>query len=566
MFQRLQHRGVHYFVLILSAALLTLPQIGRTSLWDDDEALNAEAAREMFETGEWITPTFNYRLRDAKPVLLYWCQSACYRVFGISEFAARLPSAVAYIALGLLVYELGRRMFSATIGLLAAVLLQSSAVVVWLGGFASHDALLLTCTALTFLCFWCGYAPRHANESPRNQWFIPVGCACGLGMLAKGPVAIVLPVSVIVLFLIWERQLSLLWTRRALYGLAACWLVAAPWYILVTVATRGAFARGFFITNNYERLHTPMEMHGGSVFFHPLVFLLGFAPWSLFLLPAAWHAIRQPRATTIQPPDATRPARRLLVCWVSVYMLFFCVVATKLPHYTAPLYPAVALLLAHFLGKWWHRETSVPRFVLGGACSLLALAGIALATGSLWFGHSPLGTEAANTLADWSWIGIVALALGIMSVLGVYTDRRRLVVAGMVVVHWLDLLVIGQGVVPALDRHKAVPLLVERAGTQILDQEIRLGSYQYSQPSIVFYSQREVRQIHSEAQAAEFLAAPLPAYLFIADENWRRVQPRLGAGSATVVARRFDLFRRREIVVVSNRPDATAWVAQRSRD
>ena len=93
MFQRCNNRLVHYVLICLAWAALCLPNLGRPSLWDVDEGRNAEATAEMVESGNWIIPTFNYELRVDKPVLLYWLQAAAYHLFGVNEFAARLPSA-----------------------------------------------------------------------------------------------------------------------------------------------------------------------------------------------------------------------------------------------------------------------------------------------------------------------------------------------------------------------------------------------------------------------------------------------------------------------------------------
>src|SRR5213593_3050047 len=100
-----------YAILLTVSALLTLPNLGATSLWDVDEGVNAEAAREMHENDTWLIPTFNYQLRTAKPVLLYWLQRPSYALFGVNEWAARLPSALAAVLTVLLTYELARRMF-----------------------------------------------------------------------------------------------------------------------------------------------------------------------------------------------------------------------------------------------------------------------------------------------------------------------------------------------------------------------------------------------------------------------------------------------------------------------
>src|SRR5438876_5366275 len=95
MYHLLNHRFTHYGLLLATAAILSLPRLGDISLWDMDEGLNAEAAREMYESGNWVVPKFNFQLRDSKPALLYWLQAGCYRLFGVNEFAARFPSVLA---------------------------------------------------------------------------------------------------------------------------------------------------------------------------------------------------------------------------------------------------------------------------------------------------------------------------------------------------------------------------------------------------------------------------------------------------------------------------------------
>src|SRR5436309_9666920 len=121
MFRLPSGRTGHYLLLLLTWAALFLPNLGGPSLWDIDEGNNAEAAREMLASGNWIVPTFNYQLRVDKPALLYWCQIGAYRAFGVSEFAARLPSALAAMIAVLLIYELGRSMFGPASGLLAGI-------------------------------------------------------------------------------------------------------------------------------------------------------------------------------------------------------------------------------------------------------------------------------------------------------------------------------------------------------------------------------------------------------------------------------------------------------------
>src|SRR5262249_45796699 len=153
----------------------------------------------------------------------------------INEFAARFPSAVAALAAILMTYELGRRMFDCATGLLAGIVLASTALFCAAAHFANPDALLNAFTLLTLLLFW------RSLVGQRRAWSVAGGMSAGLAVLAKGPIGLVLPCAVMVLFLFWSRGLRLLWDRRLLAAGLAFALVALPWYVWVGVETKFAF-------------------------------------------------------------------------------------------------------------------------------------------------------------------------------------------------------------------------------------------------------------------------------------------------------------------------------------
>ena len=263
MLHRLDNRFGHYALLGFVWAVLCLPNLGGPSLWDIDEGNNAECAQEMYESGNWIVPTFNYKLRLDKPALLYWLQASAYHVFGTNEFSARLPSALASLLALLIAYELGRCLFNRSAALLAGLVLASSVAFCAAAHFANPDALLNLCTLLTFWCLW-----NHYTRG--GWWLLGAGAACGLGMLAKGPVALVLPMTTALLFFLRRRELRRLWDP-------ACWerpwcfcLVAAPWYVWVGVETKGEWLAGFFWKHNVERAIGAMENHSGPFFYYGL--------------------------------------------------------------------------------------------------------------------------------------------------------------------------------------------------------------------------------------------------------------------------------------------------------
>ena len=307
----MRNRLRDYALLLLGVGLVSLPGLGSYSLWDVDEGVNAQAAREMTEADTWIVPTFNYTLRTAKPVLLYWLQRCSYALLGVSEFSARLPSVLCAFGAVVLVYELGRRMWDRLSGLWAGGILATAVQFVILARAATPDAPLLLFTVLTFLAFWWG------QQQNRRWWWYPTAVACGLAVLTKGPIGVVLPALVILLYWSWQREWRRLWDLRLLSAAGLFLLVAGPWYALVASETRGEWVKAFLARENLERFARPMEGHRGPFFYYLLVLPIFFVPWSLWLIPTLEHswrqavcrgrrflAIREPEPSPTTPPSA----------------------------------------------------------------------------------------------------------------------------------------------------------------------------------------------------------------------------------------------------------------------
>jgi 4-amino-4-deoxy-L-arabinose transferase-like glycosyltransferase len=525
-----------------------LVNLGGPSLWDIDEGNNAEAAREMMERGEWVVPTFNFELRTDKPVLLYWLQIGAYRLLGVNPLAARLPSALAALLTMLLVYELGRLMFGAAAGLLAGVVLASVVLFSAAAHFANPDALLNAFTTLIFFLFWRSYA--HSGRG----WFVPAGVSAGLAMLTKGPVGLLLPGGVVLLFLAWERRLSLLWDRRLALGFLAFFLVAAPWYAMVGADTKGEFLRGFFLNHNLGRYGAAMENHGGPIFYYVLVLLVGLAPWSVFLGPAVWHGLRALRAGPEAEMARPQAAFRFLWCWIGVYFVFFSFSGTKLPNYILPLYPPLALLTARFLDGWRRGVLSTPPWVMKFSLVCLALTGATFSLGLLVAGGVvPLSVLRGRTLPGLETQAMVGLVLvGGAAVAWCYLQRRERFIgifATTAVVFVATLAAWGGA---ALNPHKAPEAVARMVAAHRTEREIRIGSYQYFQPSLVFYARRQVSAMDKEADALEFLACPLSAYLLVPAPVWNEMEQRVTT-HYRVIGRQRDFYRHCDVVVVANR-------------
>jgi 4-amino-4-deoxy-L-arabinose transferase-like glycosyltransferase len=559
MLQRVKHRAGHYALLLAAGAALFLVNLGAPSLWDIDEGRNATAAYEMLESGDYVIPTFNAVLRSHKPPLLYWLQAAAYRVFGINEFSARLPSALAALLTLLLTYELGRRLFDATTGLLAGLILGSAPLFCASGHFANPDALLNACVVLTLYCFWRG-------------WLVAAGAAVGLAFLAKGPTGLLLPGAVGFLSLAWSGRLRVLWSRRLLGGLLAFALVGLPWYAWVGVETKGQFLREFFLTHNLERALSPMEGHRGPPYYYVLVLLAGFIPWSVFLGLALWYGLQsalsrpwawvraasEPAAENTGGQTAPADGYRFLVCWFAVYLGAFTLATTKLPNYILPLYAPTALLSARFLERWRRGEIAVPRWLMGFCLVLVGLIGAGVIFGMLLAAGTVrmafMRERYVPGLEIWAASGGI-LVLGAAAAAWCARRQRR---SGLVTAVTLSAVLFVAPLAAwgsvALNRHKAPRPLVERAGALCRDRDIRIAACELDHlPSLNFYCQRNVTSVRPEKEpVANLLRSPLPVYLFVPASIWEGLRGQLGV-SYREVARHRDLYHAEDVVVVTNR-------------
>lgn len=543
-------RPLHYALLAVLLALVALPGLDRSALWDMDEGVNAECAREMMEVGTWIVPLYNYELRTAKPVMLYWLQRLSYGQFGVSEWSARLPGVVLSLFTLLLVYELGRSMFDPLTGLLAGAALGSCIEFVKLARAATPDAPFIFFVTLALAAFWFGH--RHGSRA----WWLPTAAACGLAILTKGPAGVALPGAIILVYFAWNRELRRLWDRRLLSGLAIFLLVAAPWYILVTTETRGAYIKAFIGNENINRALTAMENHRGPPFYYLLAMLAFFLPWSIVLGATIWHGVKSTRKGAVQSEssEAVRPYR-FLITWIGVVLLVFSLAATKLPNYIAPLYPALAILTADVLRRWAAGTLHAPRWVTSLALGGLFLTGAAVAVGLLIAGGvvpvNLKGLRVFPGMGAWAGLGVLLIAAAGMLAWLIRANQRPAAVGTLAAAAVAFVALLAGFAVPQLDQYKSAKQLVEASGAHQPERDIRLASLNYTQESLTFYAERKVDRLYSPEAAAALLAMPRPAYVFLPEPVWRAAA-QIMPENVRVAARCFDAFRNAEILVITN--------------
>jgi 4-amino-4-deoxy-L-arabinose transferase-like glycosyltransferase len=323
--------------------------LGGLGLTDRDEGSNAEAAREMLETGDWISPTLNYEPRYAKPAFVYWLISGSYTLWGINEFAARFPSALSGLCVMLLQYAFVYRWCGAPVAWLASLMILLNMEFLGINRMVLTDPELVVFTTLAGYSFW--QALQH--EQCRRWWFAAFYLAMGFGMLVKGPVGIIIPLVGVMPYLTFTRQWRMFWQKGfPLVGIVLIAAIAAPWYVMM-FQIHGEAYWAAAQANTTGRFMNPMEGHGGTLLFYVPVILVGFFPWSACLPSVVYHALKRWKAYW-QGQEFVSQEQHLeffLSVWVVGLLLFFTLSATRLPHYIYPAFPASAVLVA----LWWKR-------------------------------------------------------------------------------------------------------------------------------------------------------------------------------------------------------------------
>lgn len=560
--ERLSNRSWAYVLILLTGMLMFLPNLGRHGLWDIDEAHNAECAREMYEAGNLIVPTFNYQLRTDKPIMLYWCIEACYRFFGVSEWAARLPSVLAGLCSLIVCYEMARRLFGSATGLLSGLILSSSFMFSVSSHAVTPDALLILFVQLTFLTWVISY------DRQQPVWLLLTGCCAGLATLTKGPVGLALPGLAVVLTLLWQRDLSFLWKRRTIQAFLMCCLVALPWYIWVAVETHGEFLKGFFLIHNLSRFNAAMEGHTGPIIYHFVVILVAFAPWSIFLGPTLWFTFSKRSENSEK-----LWGQRLLLCWIGVWFVVFSVAATKLPNYVLPTYPPLAMLTGAFLVRWWKLSTNesgwqMPGWVWKVCLVWFVFIGIAmmiavpLITG--WISLAPLD---GRTLPQAAWflpLSLVPLVFGWLCWKNWSKNQVGWGVATFVIGSLILTASIGAWAPVAADQERASKPLAQMIQQYMDKADIRIGTHpKFYRPSVVFYLQHEIVRCNTEAQVLEILKTRIPTFMLVPAKEWPSLSGQL-AGQLTVLDRRHDFTAGQEILLISNQGTQKVGIVEQS--
>lgn len=345
-------------LLALVAALVFLANIAAPPrLMDDVDAVQAQIARNMLTSGDWVTARLDGVPYLEKSPMLYWMMAVSYRVFGVHDWSARLPLALSCMLLCWVLYRFGRWAFDEEAGFYAGIVMATSTGLYLFTRILIPDAIVtLTITLAT----WSWLRLLDQDEQQPRLWSAMLGVSLGIGLLLKGLIAVLFPLLASLLFMSLSGEIVLLAAWRRLHlpiAICVCAVIAAPWHILATLRNPPYFA---------FPLHSgPGEYHGFFWFYfineHLLRFLNRRYPRDYNTVPRLWFWVLNlvwlfpwsfylPGALRLEYSAKSREGRTRLmaICWVVVVMLFFTFSTTQ-EYYSMPIYPAVALLIGCIL-------------------------------------------------------------------------------------------------------------------------------------------------------------------------------------------------------------------------
>jgi 4-amino-4-deoxy-L-arabinose transferase-like glycosyltransferase len=530
--------------LIFGASIVSPP-----SLMDDVDAVQAQIARNMLQSGDWVTARLDGIAYLEKSPLKYWMIAISYEIFGVHDWAARIPLALATVLLCWVTAQLGAWAFGQRAGMYAGIVLATSVGLFLFTRILIPDVIL---TLTITLALWGLLRALEAAEPHPTRWALVMWASMGTGLLLKGLIAAVFPIGVALLYLGLTRQLFLRRTWRQLRpvsGIALFLAIAAPWHVLATLRNPPYFDftmhsesgsyHGFFwfyfINEHVLRflnLRYPRDYNTVPRLYFWLFHLLWLFPWSVYF-PATVKL-------SYRGADRASRVRLLALCWAGVILLFFTFSTTQ-EYYSMPCYPALALLL----GAAMHGEDGVLRFGTKALAVVSTLALIAIVA-ILWMVRSAptpgdisvalsqnpelytlsLGHMADLTLAAFAYLRLPLALAGVAFAVGAIAAWKRAAPVAALAVMMILFFHAARLALVVFDPYLSSRPLADAVLRQPPGRLI-MGDQYYTFSSVFFYTNRRALLLNGRVNNLEYgsYAPDAPQDVFINDSDLARLWP-----------------------------------------
>ncbi len=483
-----------YVLLALFSLAMFLPGQSRLPPVDRDESRYAQATRQMVESRDFIDVRYQDRPRYLQPVGVYWLQSLSVSLLSSSEagqiWAYRVPSLLAATASVLLTGWIGSMLFGAEAGVVAALLMAMCALLNFEARMAKIDATLLATTLVAQGALLRAYLGR-AVSTRRNAFLF--WAALGVGLMLKGPIILIVSGTSALGASLLDRQFAWLKRLHAGWGVPVALAITLPWFTAIGVKTHGAFFAKAIGQNLLGKLGRGEQAHGAFPGYYLALFSLTFWPGSLAAVLAAPWTWRHRASSQV----------RFLAAWIVPTWLIYEAIATKLPHYALPYYPAIACLAAGAAttaGGW--------RFGRAGRALALAYSLVWLAVG--------VGVSGVGALLIWRYRGVAdpvaitaavfALALIAAVLVLLAMDRRRVALGCAGGAAFIIAATLCSYSLPAAKALWIAPAVAQAVAKVRPCPDSVLASSGFSEPSLVFLIGGATRLIDVSA-SADWLAS-----------------------------------------------------------
>ena len=350
------------FFLLLVSFWLFFYQLGSYPLLDPDEPRYVEASKVMMQTGEWKYIFFNEKVRWDKPPLFYWCVASSLKMVGVSEFAGRLPSAIASIMIIAILFWMITSFEDLKVGLYSGLILGTSLLFFIVGHLAITDMVLCLCMTASLWMFF-----RVAFQNKLNNW-PGIYIFMSLGVLTKGPVAVLLPGLIILVNLFCSfkkeswRQFHFIWGGMIVFALSS------PWFILQMKTYGMEYFEYFFLKHNVKRFISDELGHQEIWFFIPFIAFVGGLPWSLFIPGAIRSFLKEKKYLN-------KKIITFFLSWSLIPLAFFTIARAQVPTYILMIFvPFSSLIGKYFDQRLFYHKGSIWFWLVNVILSFITLS------------------------------------------------------------------------------------------------------------------------------------------------------------------------------------------------
>ncbi|WP_353683742.1 glycosyltransferase family 39 protein [Thermodesulfovibrio sp. 3907-1M] len=460
------------FAIIIFISLLRL---GSGRLFDVDEAVFAQATKEMIQSGDWITPTYNGEPRYDKPILFYWLMAFSFKLFGVNEFAARFTSALSGLILCAVLYFFIKNLKGEKQAFYTILSFAFSLYYFIYTHAAVTDMALSLFISISLICF-------YMSEEKNKKFIYGFYIFSAFAFLTKGLIGIVFPFGIASVYLCIKKGFKGLKELYNLWAILLFLLISMPWYVAQILINGKEFIEQFFIKHHFMRYTGVISGHRGPIYFFIPVLIIGMFPWISFIGKAFKNFKR----------DALK---QFSLVWAGFIFLFFSFSTTKLPNYILPAIPAFSILISYGMIEVNKNFSRIP-YIFSAVISIL-IAGFLIV----------VKVKITNLLPyfNMSWLNVLLLIISFFAVISIYTFLRRergfLLFAGL---SFILILAISIKVLPAINEYMQGTLYKYSIyAKQNLQKNDVLITYKINKPSIPFYSDRRILRIDSEKELIE---------------------------------------------------------------